>query len=56
MKISDEVLEILQRVNHHASKIGFITEEHAGKVIMESAFGGKRVVNPLIGEQLPRIC
>ena len=29
---------------------------HAGKVIMESAFGGKRVVNPLIGEQLPRIC
>lgn len=55
-EISDEVLEILQRVNHHASKIGFITEEHAGKVIMESAFGGKRVVNPLIGEQLPRIC
>ena len=55
-EISDEVLEILQRVNHHASKIGHITEEHAGKVIMESAFGGKRVVNPLIGEQLPRIC
>ena len=49
-EISDEVLEILQRVNHHASKIGHITEEHAGKVIMESAFGGKRVVNPLIGE------
>ena len=41
-EISDEVLEILQRVNHHASKIGHITEEHAGKVIMESAFGGKR--------------
>ena len=37
------------------SIIGHITEEHAGKVIMKSAFGGKRVVNPLIGEQLPRI-
>ncbi len=54
--IADEVLDTLHRVNHKASKIGFVTEEHASKVIMESAFGGKRVVNPLIGEQLPRIC
>ncbi len=55
-EVSDQALEILKKHNPKASKIGFTTEEHPSKVIMESAFGGKRVVNPLIGEQLPRIC
>ena len=54
--IADDALNILKEKNSNASKIGFVTEEHPGKVIMESAFGGKHVVNPLIGEQLPRIC
>ncbi|MGB5497294.1 MAG: hydrogenase expression/formation protein HypE [Maribacter sp.] len=36
--------------------IGQITEEHPNKVVMESLVGGKRIVSPLIGEQLPRIC
>lgn len=54
--ISEQALEIFKKHNSKATKIGFITEEHPTKVIMESAFGGKRVVNPLIGEQLPRIC
>ncbi len=30
--------------------------EHPGKVVMHSSIGGKRIVSPLIGEQLPRIC
>ncbi len=55
-KIANEALAILQSENPNASNIGFITSEHPSKVIMESAFGGKRVVNPLVGEQLPRIC
>lgn len=55
-EISAEVLEILKVENENASIIGTITADHPGKVIMESAFGGKHVVNPLIGEQLPRIC
>ncbi len=55
-KIAEEVLAMLQSENSGASQIGFITPEHPSKVIMESAFGGKRVVNPLVGEQLPRIC
>ena len=55
-EVGAESLKDLGKVMGTASKIGHITEEHAGKVIMESAFGGKRVVNPLIGEQLPRIC
>ena len=53
--------EILSFMKGHAkgSKaacIGAIVEEHPGKVVMESSIGGKRIVTPLIGEQLPRIC
>ncbi|GAA3748337.1 hydrogenase expression/formation protein HypE [Flavobacterium ginsengisoli] len=55
-EIKDEVLRILQKANPKASEIGFVTAEHPSKIIIESAFGGKRVVNPLVGEQLPRIC
>lgn len=36
--------------------IGEITAEHPRKVVMQSAIGGKRIVTPLLGEQLPRIC
>lgn len=39
-----------------AACIGEITGEHPGKLIVKSAIGGKRIVTPLIGEQLPRIC
>ena len=39
-----------------AKVIGTVTEEHPQKVVMTSGIGGKRVVNMLTGEQLPRIC
>ena len=38
------------------SVIGRVTESHAGTVIMETTFGGRRVVDMLVGDQLPRIC
>lgn len=40
----------------NAAIIGEVTTEHPGKVILKSRIGGKRVVNYLTGEQLPRIC
>jgi hydrogenase expression/formation protein HypE len=40
----------------HAAIIGEVVNDHAGKVLMKSRIGGKRVVNYLTGEQLPRIC
>jgi hydrogenase expression/formation protein HypE len=55
-EIKDEVISMLQKINVNASFIGSVTASHPSKIIIESAFGGKRVVNPLIGEQLPRIC
>lgn len=40
----------------NACIIGKVTTDHPGKVILNSRIGGKRVVNYLTGEQLPRIC
>lgn len=53
--------EFLQQLKQHencinAAIIGGVTTEHPGKVILKSRIGGKRVVNYLTGEQLPRIC
>ena len=39
-----------------AGIIGEVTADHAGQVLMKSNIGGRRVVNMLAGEQLPRIC
>ena len=39
-----------------AAIIGEITAAPAGNVILSTAFGGDRVVDMLVGEQLPRIC
>jgi hydrogenase expression/formation protein HypE len=36
--------------------IGRATDAHPGRVVMNTAFGGRRVVDMLVGEQLPRIC
>ena len=40
----------------NAKCIGYVTREHSNKVVMQSIVGGTRMVSPLIGEQLPRIC
>ncbi|HNW69746.1 MAG TPA: hydrogenase expression/formation protein HypE [Bacteroidales bacterium] len=39
-----------------ASIIGKIVEESHGKAILKTAIGGKRIIDMLAGEQLPRIC
>ena len=40
-----------------ATQIGHILEGgRAGRVHMQTGFGGKRIVDMMIGEQLPRIC
>lgn len=43
-------------ISKQAVCIGEITQDHPRKVVMHSQIGGKRIVSPLIGEQLPRIC
>lgn len=36
--------------------IGHVAEGPAGSVILQTGFGGERIVDMLVGEQLPRIC
>ncbi|MFH2046921.1 MAG: hydrogenase expression/formation protein HypE [Pseudomonadota bacterium] len=40
----------------NAAIIGKVKAENPGKVIMNTSIGGKRIVDMLTGEQLPRIC
>ncbi len=39
-----------------ACVIGAIVEDHPGMVVIETAFGGSRIVDMLVGDPLPRIC
>lgn len=39
-----------------AVAIGRVTADHPGRVVMQTRFGGRRVVDMLVGDQLPRIC
>ncbi len=39
-----------------AAIIGEVTDQYPGKVFMETAVGGRRLVDMLTGDQLPRIC
>ncbi len=57
-KIGEEVLKLLHETEEgkHAAIIGEVSDEHPKKVLLQSAIGGTRVVNMLVGDQLPRIC
>jgi hydrogenase expression/formation protein HypE len=39
-----------------AAVIGRVCPGQAGRVTMRTEFGGRRIVDMLVGEQLPRIC
>jgi hydrogenase expression/formation protein HypE len=60
--VSAEVAEaIVSRLRQHpcgrqASIIGEVKAEPPGIVALETGFGGTRIVDLLVGEQLPRIC
>jgi hydrogenase expression/formation protein HypE len=52
---------ILAKMKKHplgkeASIIGEIVRENKGRVVVETTIGGKRILDRLVGEQLPRIC
>lgn len=58
---ADKAEEIVAVMKSHefgkeAAIIGEITEAHPGKGWINTSIGGKRVIDMLSGEQLPRIC
>lgn len=57
-EIADDLVSVLHNDENgiNAAIIGEVTEQNPGKVLLKSKIGGRRVVNYLTGEQLPRIC
>ncbi|MCD6419580.1 MAG: hydrogenase expression/formation protein HypE [Synergistetes bacterium] len=56
--VADEIVSIMRKhpLGKDAAVIGEVTESHPGIVAMKTSIGGKRIVDSLVGEQLPRIC
>ena len=55
---AEAALAALRRhpLGRDACAIGAVVPGEAGRVTMNTIFGGKRIVDMLVGEQLPRIC
>ena len=55
---ADAALEALRAAPgcEGAAEIGEVKTEPPGMVLVETAFGGKRVMDLLAGDPLPRIC
>ncbi|MGB0204625.1 MAG: hydrogenase expression/formation protein HypE [Neptuniibacter sp.] len=55
---ADQVLEVMRQ--HPAGKdsaiIGEVIDGYSGRVLVKTGFGGERILDMLVGEQLPRIC
>jgi hydrogenase expression/formation protein HypE len=55
---ADAALEALRNApgGEQAAEIGEVKTEPPGMVLLETAFGGRRVMDMLVGDPLPRIC
>jgi hydrogenase expression/formation protein HypE len=53
---ADRALAALHQFNRRAAIIGHVGEEGRGRVSARTPFGGRRVIDHLSGEMLPRIC
>lgn len=55
---ADIVLSTLKKneLGKQAAIIGEVTDDHHGKAWMTTGIGGRRIIDMLAGEQLPRIC
>ena len=55
---TDQALAALRSVDgcERAAEIGEVRTEPPAMVLVQTAFGGKRVMDQLVGDPLPRIC
>ena len=55
---ADAVLQTIRsdHCGQDAAVIGEVASDYPGRVFMQTRIGGKRIVDMLAGEQLPRIC
>jgi len=57
-EVAEPILQFLRRfdLGENAAIIGQVLERPQGKVLLNTSMGGTRLVDMLVGEQLPRIC
>jgi hydrogenase expression/formation protein HypE len=53
---ADAALAALREYDDAAAEIGEVKTQPPGMVLVETAFGGRRVMDQLVGDPLPRIC
>jgi hydrogenase expression/formation protein HypE len=53
---AERVLTALRAFDDAAAEMGEVRAEPEGMVLVETAFGGRRVMDQLVGDPLPRIC
>ncbi len=55
---AEAILHIMRSIpeGRETAIIGRVSEKHAGRVVLTTVAGGRRLVEPLSGEPLPRIC
>lgn len=55
---AEEILQAMRLVQEGSESeiIGRITDSHPGRVVLTTTSGGHRLIEPLSGEPLPRIC
>jgi hydrogenase expression/formation protein HypE len=55
---AEKVVEAMRRNKYgkEAAIIGDVVSEHPGRLVMKTRMGASRIVDMMVGEQLPRIC
>ena len=55
---AERVLDAMRKTEEggDAALIGYVSADVPGRLVMETSFGGKRILQKLTGAQLPRIC
>jgi hydrogenase expression/formation protein HypE len=53
-----KILDLLKRNEYgkESAVIGRVVADHPGKVVLKNETGGRRIIDSLAGDQLPRIC
>ena len=55
---AEKALALMRKneLGENAGIIGEVVNDHMGKVVMRTQIGGKRIIEMMAGDQLPRIC
>ncbi len=57
-EVADEMIRIMRSdpLGKECAIIGEVVSDHHGQVVLQTEVGGRRIIDMMAGEQLPRIC